>query len=121
VKGKPAYDLDGFTELAGELVDRIPPRLCRNLNGGFMVLPEAKKEDEFYIMGEYLEDPVLGCYIVFYYGSFAAVLDGEPAEVWQDELFETIRHELRHHLELMAGVDDLAREELEELARLKGK
>ncbi|MCD5407049.1 MAG: metallopeptidase family protein [Desulfotomaculum sp.] len=108
--------LDEFTVLAGELVDEIPARLCRNLNGGFAVLPEEKREQEFYIMGEYIEDDMLGSYIVFYYGSFLAILGNK---LWEEELRETVWHELRHHLESLAGVDDLTREEMEELARFR--
>jgi len=120
-KPAPAYDLDEFTELAGRLVDRVPGHFCRDLNGGFLVLPESKPDEEFYIMGEYVEDPVMGSYVVLYYGSFAAVLEGEPREVWEDELWETILHELQHHLEALAGVDDLARAELAELARWRAE
>lgn len=115
--------LNQFTELAEKLVDEIPPRLCRDLNGGFVVLPEEKQDrefhEEFLIMGEYVEDEVLGTFIVFYYGSFAAILGDEADEAWEAELRETIWHELQHHLESLAGVDDLTREELKELARFR--
>lgn len=117
--GSPTLSLDEFTELAHRLVDEVPSRLVRDLNGGLMVLPETKREEEFLIMGEYIEEGYLGSFIVFYYGSFAALLgDAEPV-VWEDELRETVWHELRHHLESLAGVDDLTREELEELARYR--
>jgi hypothetical protein len=109
--------LDEFTRLAEQLVDEIPPRLCRDLNGGFVVLPEEKRDGEFLVLGEYVEDQVLGRLVALYYGSFAALLGGEAPGVWQEELRETIRHELRHHLEALAGVDDLVREEVEALAR----
>jgi hypothetical protein len=111
--------LDEFTELAERLVDEIPPRLCRDLNGGFAVLPDEKRDKEFLIMGEYIEDDMLGSYVVFYYGSFAALLGDELWEAWEAELRETVWHELRHHLESLAGVDDLTHEELEELARFR--
>lgn len=111
--------LDEFTTLAGQLVDEVPPRLCRDLNGGFSVLPEEKRDQDVYIMGEYIEDGMLGSFVVFYYGSFAAILGGEPRETWEAELRETVWHELQHHLESLAGVDDLTREEMEELARFR--
>ncbi|MEW6458970.1 MAG: metallopeptidase family protein [Bacillota bacterium] len=111
--------LDEFTLLAEQLVDEVPPRLCRDLNGGFSVLPEEKREQEFFIMGEYIEDGMLGSFVVFYYGSFAAVLGDKPRESWEEELRETIWHELQHHLESLAGVDDLTREEMEALARFR--
>lgn len=111
--------LDEFTELAEQLVDEIPARLCRDLNGGFAVLPEEKRDEEFFIMGEYIEDDMLGSYVVLYYGSFVGLLGDEPRAAWEAELRETIWHEMRHHLESLAGVDDLTREEQEELARFR--
>lgn len=110
-------NLDEFTALAHKLVDEVPSRLVRDLNGGFLVMPETKRDGEFLVMGEYIEEGYLGSFIVFYYGSFAALFADEEEAVWIDELRETIWHELRHHLESLAGVDDLAREELEELLR----
>jgi len=115
----PSFSLDGFTDLAHQLVDEVPSRLVRDLNGGFMVLPETKREEEFLIMAEYVEEGYLGCFIVFYYGSFAALLGNAEPVVWEEELRETVWHELRHHLESLAGVDDLGREELEELTRYR--
>lgn len=111
--------IDQFTELAERLVDEIPPRLCRDLNGGFAVLPEEMRDGEFFIMGEYIEDEVMGSQIVFYYGSFAGLLGDESLADWEAELRETVWHELQHHLESLAGVDDLTREEMEELARFR--
>lgn len=34
---------------------------------------------------------------------------------WENELKETILHELRHHVEIMAGVDYLSEEEKADL------
>lgn len=108
--------VEEFEGLAGRFVDEIPERLVRDLNGGFLLLPEAKKDGELFIMGEYVEDPVLGCSIILYYGSFRVILGSAPLEEWEEELRDTIVHELRHHLESLAGVDDLVREEMAELA-----
>ena len=52
----------------------------------------------------------------FYYGSFVDLLE-ETEEVWKEEIQDTVLHEMQHHLESLAGRDDLARQELEELAR----
>mgnify|MGYP000912407215 CR=1 FL=1 len=112
---KPTFD--EFTEMVDKAVNRVPPYYYRCLNGGFNVLRKKKREDEFYIMGEYVEDEHLGCLIVFYYGSFAALLHDEPLESWEQEIMDTVLHELQHHLESMAGCDDLARREIEELEK----
>ena len=45
------------------------------------------------------------------------VLKDKPLEIWETEIMETVRHELRHHLEAQAGRDDLVREEMAELAK----
>jgi len=121
---KPVIDLETFQEMASRLYDEIPPELLEGLNGGILISEEAYQEDpdlpDVYIMGEYIDDPYgLGNYIVLYYGSFCQVLKGEPPEVWEDELWETMLHELRHHVELRAGVDDLDMEDLRQLAEFR--
>ena len=63
------------------------------------------------------EDYYLGSFIVFYYGSFVALLEGEPREVWEAEILDTVLHELQHHREALAGRDDLGQQELAELLR----
>lgn len=109
-------DLKTFTHLASELAAKLPERLLRDLNGGISVQPVAKPDGKYWLMGEYIEDLVLGNVIFIYYGSFREVLGDAPRAEWEDELEETIVHELRHHVESLAGVDDLALEEEAELA-----
>lgn len=112
--------LEAFERIANRLYDRIPPKLLEGLNGGIIISEEAEQRDpdlpDVYIMGEYVEDPYgLGCYIVLYYGSFKQVLgDADPRE-WEEELWETVVHEIRHHIEARAGVDDLDLEDLRQL------
>ena len=117
-------DLDQFTAFADRFVDNeVPPPLLRDLNLGIVVLPEAKEEGEFYIMGEYVTEE-LGSYIVLYYGSFVEILRGEPRTAWEENIKDTIKHELLHHVEALAGDEKLARQELEaewERAREQGK
>lgn len=45
--------------------------------------------------------------IVLYYGSFAALAETTPGFEWREEAFETLTHELRHHLEWRARAPDL--------------
>ncbi len=108
-------DLETFTRLAGTIAGELPSRLLRDLNGGISVLPGKKKDGKYCLMGEYIEDPVLGRVIFIYYGSFREILQDAPAEEWEEELRETILHELRHHVESLAGVDDLSLEEERDL------
>lgn len=120
-KKKATLSLDQFEALATAFIDEIPQRLCAGLNGGFILLPEVKKDGEFYVMGEYVEDGVMGCSIILYYGSFVGLLEDSAREEWEEELKDTILHELRHHLESLAGVDDLVREEMAGLEALKNR
>lgn len=109
--------LEEFSRMLEEAVERIPPRYCQDLTGGFNIQEKAVQDGEYYVLGEYIEDDQLGCFIVFYYGSFAGLLEEEAEEVWKEEIEDTVLHEMQHHLESLAGRDDLARQELEELAR----
>jgi hypothetical protein len=45
--------------------------------------------------------------VVLYWGSFKSLADRDPDFDWDGELWETLTHELRHHLESLAGEDDL--------------
>jgi len=45
--------------------------------------------------------------IVLYHGSFAALAKVAPGFDWREEAFETLTHELRHHLEWRARAPDL--------------
>lgn len=65
-------------------------------------VPDPETGEDVYIMGEYCVDE-MGRYINIYYGSFAALLFDEPRRVWEDELRTTLRHELTHHVEGLAG------------------
>lgn len=104
-------EIDKFTDFADQIVnEEIPSELLRDLNLGIVVIPDARKDEKYHIMGEYVLDEA-GRHIVLYYGSFAAVLNNKPLEFWIEEIRETIRHELRHHIEDLAGSNDLARRE----------
>lgn len=62
--------------------------------------------------------------VVLYYGSFVRLAHQEPEFDWEEELWETLTHELKHHLESLAGEAEL--EELdyaadENFKRLEGE
>jgi len=113
--------LDEFAALLDRVIENIPPQYLRRLNGGFNLRQGKKREDGYYILGEYVEDGWLGCYIVFYYGSFVGLLKGESRQRWEEEIIDTVYHEMQHHLESMAGRDDLGQKEMAELARALGR
>ena len=113
-------DFERFARLADEMMERVPTPLLKGLTGGVVVRREARRRRDdppgVYLLGEYVNDEFLGAFIVLYYGSFRRLLASEPPEVWERELWETLRHELRHHVEARAGVRDL---ELEDEAYLE--
>ncbi|MDP9349901.1 MAG: metallopeptidase family protein [Gemmatimonadota bacterium] len=45
--------------------------------------------------------------VVLYYGSFLRLSREEPEWDWDEEIFETVTHEVRHHLESLASEDAL--------------
>ncbi|MFZ5814630.1 MAG: metallopeptidase family protein [Bacillota bacterium] len=116
-------DLDAFTAAADQMVERIPPLFLEGLNGGITVRRMARRNPGdpagVYILGEYITDPVLGCYIALYWGSFVELFGDQPREVWEEELWETIKHELRHHVEARAGEYALDLEDAQELAQMR--
>lgn len=100
---------DEFSALAEELVQHIPDTFMRGL-AGITVSPVEVEDEEVpgvYILGHYTHGDLYEPYIDIYYGSFRQVFHGAPLAEIQDELWETILHELRHHLEESAGLEDL--------------
>lgn len=115
-------DIDAFTERLDAMMDRVPAALLRDLDGGVSVSEDERRRPGdppgVYILGEYITDPYLGCLIVLYHGSFGRLFAGAAPVLWEKEMWDTLRHEIRHHVEGMAGVCDLDVEDLRELARM---
>ena len=116
-------DIDTFVAHLERMMAAVPEPVLVGLNGGVSVSDEARRNADdpngVYVLGEYITDPHLGAMIVLYHGSFARLFRGSSAEVWTRELWDTLRHELRHHVEGRAGVGDLDVEDAMELARLR--
>ena len=113
-----------FQATLAEMVDEIPDEFLAELQG-VHALPEARLEPDFhevYRLGEYLDPGPenflgggegLGRHVALYYGSFAAVAEEDPEFSWEDELWETLTHELRHHVESLAGDVSLIEDDLQ--------
>src|SRR3954471_9813234 len=94
----PEHFLDGIAEVV------VSPR----------TVPHPDREDVF-TLGECIPLPVqLGSgvegvqsRIVLYHGSFAALAHLQEGFDWREEAWETLTHELRHHLEGRARAPDL--------------
>ena len=105
--------LSEFRNVTHALVERLPKDLFTNLNGGITVQPNRAGDarNDRLTLGEYIEDAVMSRSIVLYYGSFRELFRDDSLSVWSEEIEETVLHELRHHVEALAGLDDLSREE----------
>lgn len=113
-----------FQALVEEMVDDIPAQFMEGLSGVHVLLqahPEPEYDDVFR-MGEYLDPGPsdflgagegLGRHVALYYGSFAAIAAGDPDFDWEEETWETLTHELRHHVESLAGEDLLVQDDVE--------
>ena len=96
-------------------------RLKKNLNMGISVLRDFKsgRDGVTAILGEYFVDPVLGRGVRIYYGSFMSVMGDAPHAMFREEIIRTVRHELRHHMEISAGVNYLGDEDRERMVRIR--
>lgn len=114
--------IDEVNDILDEVYEEFPAPLFQNLNGGVLLLedalPDPEAGEDVYIMGEYCHDE-MGRYINIYYGSFAALLYDEPRSVWVDELRTTLRHELTHHVEGLAGERSLEYKDSAQLAAFR--
>lgn len=105
------------------MLDEIPEAFLQDLQG-VHVLEKAKPEEGYrdvWRMGEYLDpgpddflhgDEGLGRHIALYHGSFVHVAEGDPEFDWEAELWETLTHELQHHVESLAGDGRLIEQDL---------
>lgn len=107
--------------ILSEIIDDIPKAFFDELNGGIVLLdqaklhPDSKPSRPLYIMGEYVIDR-LGRQIKIYYGSFKKVHDPISTEQLTELLKKTLIHEFVHHLEGRAGLKGL---EIEDAIYLK--
>ena len=100
--------MEDTEKMLDELARELPEDFYRELSGGIILVPEAKKSpvkgaDGLSILGEYHRNSNLGRYIVIYYGSFMRVYGHLNQDAFKNELRKTLRHEFRHHVESLAG------------------
>lgn len=109
-------------EMLDEAAEQIPKELYRDLNGGIILLPEAKMHhssvaNDLYILGEYHHSRALGRYIAIYYGSFKQVSRHLSKPQLKKKLVHTLKHEFTHHIESLAGDRDLIKEDERSITR----
>jgi hypothetical protein len=110
--------LQEFERRARRVYEEIPD-VYRTGIDGLTVSPDAPEHPEMpgiYTLGECVTEDHLSDYgssettrsiIVLYWGSFRALARENPDFDWDEEIWETVTHELRHHLESLAGDDAL--------------
>ncbi|HBU13178.1 MAG TPA: hypothetical protein DEB31_10835 [Clostridiales bacterium] len=120
--------LERINVLLDEIAETFPAALFEQLNGGIVLLPDSKyheeaRENDLYIMGEYVRDRMMGNYIVIYGGSFQRLYGEGSERNMKRRLEETLKHEFVHHVEALAGDKDLEIEDERNLAayRKRGK
>lgn len=123
-------DYQRFRTMVHRLAQEIPERYLAGIVGVEVSRRTVPHPDRpgVYTLGECIPvaaptDELLSR-IVLYHGSFQAVARDEPGFDWRTEAWETLLHELRHHVEWRAGTQrlegfDWAAEE--NFARLEGE
>ena len=108
--------IDEMQDVLDELAEELPEVFFKELNGGIVLLPQAKESEysrsnDLYTLGEYHHGGAMGNYIKIYYGSFERLYSYLNDEQMKVQLRKTLRHEFRHHIETLAGEDDLIDED----------
>lgn len=98
-------DIRQVGDILDMLAEELPPEFYRELNGGILLVPEAKPSQhgpDLLIMGEYIRSS-LGRMIKIYYGSFEKMYSWMDEAQLTEQLREVLRHEFTHHIESLAG------------------
>ena len=98
-----------FCDLADEIIHQIPDMYKQGISGIYVIPDEVEDEEipGIYILGHYHHGGYVEPTIDIYYGSFRQAFRGKPLAQLEEELWETITHEIRHHLEENAGLHNL--------------
>ncbi len=111
-------DFDTFSQRAHEAFESIPAEFREGVDG-LTVLAETLPHPSFpevFTLGQCLTEgypsdwtgpETLRSVLALYHGSFQALSALDPKFDWEGELWETLTHELRHHLESLADEDAL--------------
>jgi hypothetical protein len=106
--------IEEMQSMLDNIAAEFPAEFFKELNGGIILLPEVKRHeksvgDDLFVLGEYNRGGSMGRYITIYYGSFIKVYGNLAGDRISEKLRSTVRHEFRHHIESLAGTDDLDR------------
>lgn len=111
-------DFAAFEARAHELFAEIPPEFLEGIDG--LEVSRATEAHpslpDIYTLGECLTEQYpsefggageVRSIVMLYYGSFLALSRLDDDFDWESELYETLMHEVRHHLESLATEDEL--------------
>lgn len=111
-------DFDTFFRLAHDAFETIPEEFREGVDGLTLrpeVLPHPTLPGVF-TLGQCITEAypsgwtgpeTLRSVVALFHGSFKALAGTDPDFDWEGELWETLTHELRHHLESLADEDAL--------------
>ena len=109
---------DEFERRAHEVFDAVPPEYREGVDGLAVerrAVPHPELPD-VYTLGECLTETYptewggageVRSIVMLYYGSFLRLSRLEEEWDWEEEIWETVTHEIRHHLESLALDDEL--------------
>jgi hypothetical protein len=109
--------LADFESMVRRMADEVPPEFMQGI-AEIVVSPRAiphPTREEIYTLGECIPLPAgaaagvetVQSRVVLYHGSFAALARLTAGFDWRQEAWNTLTHELRHHLEWRAHAPDL--------------
>lgn len=106
------HTFEQVAAMLDDILDSLPTPIVRGLNGGIYLLPDTVRSSKipdprYYTLGEYCVDRVTGRMVYLYYGSIMALYADYSTEDLRRELERIVKHELRHHVESLAGIRDL--------------
>jgi len=117
-RGRDSLKFKDFERAAEEAYEEIPDEYKNGIDG-LVVSREAHTHPDLpdiFTLGECVTEDYATDYagpdttrsvVVLYWGSFRTLAARDPDFDWDGELWETLTHELRHHLESLAGEDAL--------------
>ena len=99
---------EAYKAIISDLMDELPEAFYRDLTGGVilseaLVIPDYAKGNDLYTLGQYQV-----CYgvrqIVMFKGSFDRLYPNADASEARGILRGVLRHEFRHHIEVLGGI-----------------
>ena len=110
-----------YRAIVSDLLDELPEAFFRGLTGGVilseaLVIPDYARGNDLYTLGQY--QVVYGLrQIVMFKGSFDRLYPRADAAEARGILRDVLRHEFRHHMELLGGVRNASSLEAEDARR----